>query len=80
VLGEDILVVDTLKAGDYERFAAARAVIARTGGKLSHGATLLRELKKPSAVIPDIDTSQKGRAVHYYNGQVAPAEQVSKSS
>ncbi len=70
VLGKDILLFDTLKAGDYDRFVQARAVIARSGGKLSHGATLLRELNKPSAIIPDVDTSLLGRYVRLVQGKI----------
>jgi hypothetical protein len=70
VLGKDILLLDTLKAGDYDNFAAARAVIARSGGRLSHGATLLRELQKPSAIIPDVDTSLLGSHVRFSQGKI----------
>jgi len=70
VLGKDILLLDTLKAGDYENFASARAVVARSGGKLSHGATLLRELQKPSAIVPDVDASLRGKYVHFSQGKI----------
>ena len=68
VLGEDILLLDTLKAGDYDRFAQAKAVIALSGGKLSHGATLLRELQKPSPIIPHANEFLPGQRVHYAQG------------
>lgn len=70
-VGVDILVVDALEPGHYEDYRKARAVIARTGGRLSHGATLLRELKKPSAVIPGIQVCD-GARVHYRDGRLDP--------
>ncbi len=79
IAGKDILLTDTLKAGDYERFVRARAVIARSGGKLSHGATLLRELQKPSAVIPDLDLSLQGQMVRYADGKLEVIRQLSDS-
>ena len=72
IVGEDILIVDSLDSGQYERYKLAKAVIARTGGRLSHGATLLRELKKPSAVIPDANTDGQlnGSKVRFENGRI----------
>ena len=72
VVGQDILIVDSLDSGQYERYKLARAVIARTGGRLSHGATLLRELRKPSAVIPDAnkDGQLNGSKVRFENGRI----------
>ncbi|MEM1000527.1 MAG: PEP-utilizing enzyme [Bacteroidota bacterium] len=63
VVGEDILVVDALEPGHYAEYQKARAVVSRTGGRLSHGATLLRELKKPSAVIGDLNGDLQGKRV-----------------
>lgn len=63
VVGEEILVVDALDPGQFENYRCHRAVIARTGGRLSHGATLLRELAKPSAVIPDFPRDLQGRRI-----------------
>lgn len=74
VLGKDILLVDTLDPGQYAFYKAARAVIASMGGRLSHGATLLRELRIPSAVMPDLDTAWAGQKVIYDNGRIALSE------
>lgn len=74
VLGKDILLVDTLDPGQYAFYKAARAVIASMGGRLSHGATLLRELRIPSAVMPDLDPAWAGRKVIYDNGRIALSE------
>jgi len=68
ILGKDILLEETLDPGRYADYQKAQAVIARMGGRLSHGATLLREFRKPSAIIPDADPSWKGREVHYQDG------------
>lgn len=68
ILGHDILLVDTLDPGHYADYQQARAVVVRMGGRLSHGATLLRELRKPSAVIPDADPSWHGARVRYQDG------------
>ena len=70
ILGKDILLVDTLKAGDVAQFAKARAVIGRSGGRLSHGATLLRELQKPSAIVPEVDETLLGQQVRYAEGKI----------
>jgi hypothetical protein len=40
------------------------------GGRLSHGSTLLRELRKPSAVMPDVDLAWLGREVLYADGEL----------
>jgi hypothetical protein len=40
------------------------------GGRLSHGSTLLRELRKPSAVIPEVDRNWLGREVLYRDGKL----------
>ncbi|MEO5796936.1 MAG: PEP-utilizing enzyme [Rhodoferax sp.] len=68
VLGDDILLVDTLDPGHYADYKNARAVVVRMGGRLSHGATLLRELRKPSAVLPDVDMRWRGERVRYHDG------------
>lgn len=70
IVGQDILIVDALEPGHYADYQKARAVIARTGGRLSHGATLLRELKKPSAVMPGADFPE-GSRVRYWDGEIA---------
>ncbi|MCD5997280.1 alpha/beta fold hydrolase [Pseudomonas sp. CDFA 602] len=70
ILGKDILLEDTLDPGRHAHYQTAQAVIARMGGRLSHGSTLLRELRKPSAVLPDIDLAWLGREVLYCDGEV----------
>jgi hypothetical protein len=76
IVGTDILIVDALESGHYERYRAASAVIARTGGRLSHGATLLRELRKPSAVIAgaNVDGSLDGARVRYADGALVQVD------
>lgn len=69
-LGQDILLVDNLDPGRYATYRTARAVIARSGGRLSHGATLLCELGKPSAVMPNVSESWRGQQVLYSNGHL----------
>lgn len=71
ILGEDILLEDSLDPGRHAHYQAARAVIARMGGRLSHGSTLLRELRKPSAVLPQADPAWIGREVLYCDGQLS---------
>lgn len=68
ILGQDILLEQTLDPGRHEYYRHATAVIARMGGRLSHGATLLRELRKPSAVLPDTDMAWLGQPVIYRDG------------
>lgn len=68
ILGRDILLEDTLDPGRHAHYQAAHAVIARMGGRLSHGSTLLRELRKPSAVLPQVDVTWVGREVVYVDG------------
>lgn len=70
VVGEDILLVHALEPGHYEQYQRARAVISRTGGRLSHGATLLRELKKPSAIIHDLEAFPAGTPAILRDGQL----------
>lgn len=70
ILGKEILLEETLDPGRYLEYQAAQAVIARMGGRLSHGATLLRELRKPSAVLPDVDFAWLGRKVAYQDGEL----------
>ena len=69
-VGEDIMVVDALEPGHYEAYKKAKAVISRTGGRLSHGATLLRELKKPSAIIGDLEKDLEGQIIKLVDGKV----------
>lgn len=71
ILGVDILLEDTLDPGRYAYYQQARGVIARMGGRLSHGSTLLRELRKPSAVLPAVDVSWMGRQVVLENGELS---------
>lgn len=68
IVGTEIMIVDALEPGHYEDYKQAKAVIARTGGRLSHGATLLRELKKPSAVMPLVPADLAGKRVRYADG------------
>ncbi|WP_122456378.1 alpha/beta fold hydrolase [Pseudomonas viridiflava] len=74
ILGEDILLEDTLDPGRHAHYQNARAVIARMGGRLSHGSTLLRELRKPSAVLPHVDPEWLGREVRYADGELTLIE------
>ncbi|CAM3261733.1 alpha/beta hydrolase [Pseudomonas floridensis] len=74
ILGADILLEDTLDPGRHAHYQNARAVIARMGGRLSHGSTLLRELRKPSAVLPHVDPSWLGREVRYADGELSLVE------
>jgi pimeloyl-ACP methyl ester carboxylesterase len=74
VLGKDILIEDTLDPGRYAHYQSAQAVIARMGGRLSHGSTLLRELRKPSAVMPFVDREWLGREVFYADGKLTLVE------
>ncbi|RMN78848.1 hypothetical protein ALQ56_00089 [Pseudomonas syringae pv. papulans] len=74
ILGEDILLEDTLDPGCHAHYQNARAVIARMGGRLSHGSTLLRELRKPSAVLPQVDLAWVGREVLYVDGELRLVE------
>lgn len=71
ILGQDVLLEDSLDPGRHDEYSKARAVIARMGGRLSHGATLLRELRKPSAVLPGVDPNWRGRRVIYRNGSLS---------
>ncbi|MCQ9423965.1 alpha/beta hydrolase [Pseudomonas sp. LJDD11] len=75
ILGQDILLEDTLDPGRHAHYQAAKAVIARMGGRLSHGSTLLRELRKPSAVLPQVDPAWLGQEVIYCDGVLRRAEQ-----
>ncbi|RMS20157.1 PEP-utilizing enzyme [Pseudomonas syringae] len=74
ILGDDILLEDTLDPGRHAHYQNARAVIARMGGRLSHGSTLLRELRKPSAVLPQVDLAWVGREVLYVDGELRLVE------
>ncbi|AKA23528.1 alpha/beta fold hydrolase [Pseudomonas chlororaphis] len=74
VLGVEILLEDTLDPGRHAHYQQARAVIARMGGRLSHGSTLLRELRKPSAVLPQVDPAWVGREVRYEDGHLSLLE------
>lgn len=70
VVGKDILVVEALEPGHLSQYEQAKAVVSRTGGRLSHGATLLREIEKPSAIVPDAPREWEGRHVRYDNGKL----------
>ncbi|MFK3774126.1 alpha/beta hydrolase [Pseudomonas sp. NPDC089406] len=74
ILGQDILLEDALDPGRHAQYQAARAVIARMGGRLSHGSTLLRELRKPSAVLPQVSNEWLGREVLYRDGELRLVE------
>jgi hypothetical protein len=74
ILGQDILLEDSLDPGRHAQYQAARAVIARMGGRLSHGSTLLRELRKPSAVLPQVSSEWLGREVQYRDGELLLVE------
>jgi predicted DCC family thiol-disulfide oxidoreductase YuxK len=52
-VGQDVLIVESLDPGQLEHYRKFKAVIARIGGSLSHGAILLRENAIPSAIITD---------------------------
>jgi pimeloyl-ACP methyl ester carboxylesterase len=69
-VGTDILLEDTLDPGRHAHYQKAQAVVVRMGGRLSHGATLLRELRKPSAVVPDAPQLLRGQRVRYEDGRV----------
>lgn len=70
ILGQDILLEDSLDPGRHADYQAARAVIARMGGRLSHGSTLLRELRKPSAVLPQVGSEWLGCEVLLHDGEL----------
>lgn len=76
ILGQDILLVDALEPGHFEQYRQAQAVISRTGGRLSHGATLLRELKKPAAVMSKVEDAWIGKQVLYADGKIEVAEET----
>lgn len=69
-------LADSLDPGRHAHYQNARAVIARMGGRLSHGSTLLRELRKPSAVLPQVDITWIGREVRYADGALTLVEQT----
>lgn len=68
VLGEHILLEHALDPGRWQHYRRARGVIARCGGRLSHGATLMRELGIPAAVVPSVDSAWVGCCVRLDNG------------
>lgn len=70
VLGEEILLEEALDPGRWQVYGAARAIVVRCGGRLSHGATLVRELGVPAAVIPDVDPRWRGQRVRFDQGQL----------
>ncbi len=80
ILGQDILLEHTLDPGRHEHYRQARAVIARMGGRLSHGATLLRELRTPSAVVPQVESAWLGQPVIYHDGTLSLAADASSSA
>ena len=63
VVGKDILITDSLDPGQYNYYQTFKAVIARMGGRLSHGAILLRELQIPSAIIPNTPKINDGAVI-----------------
>ncbi len=79
ILGQDILFEDSLDPGRHAQYQQASAVIARMGGRLSHGSTLLRELRKPSAVLPQVDNGWLGREVVYCDGELRLSHPDSQS-
>ncbi|MCP3752809.1 PEP-utilizing enzyme [Pseudomonas sp. SBB6] len=79
ILGQDILFEDSLDPGRHAQYQQASAVIARMGGRLSHGSTLLRELRKPSAVLPRVDHGWLGREVVYRDGELRLSHPDSQS-
>lgn len=74
ILGSDILLADTLDPGQHAHYRQASAIIARSGGILSHGSTLLRELKIPSAILPEVPSEWLGKRVCLNNGQLSLIE------
>lgn len=70
ILGKDIAFVEVLKAGDIENLQQYKGVVALTGGRLSHGATLLREFGITSAVIPQVSKDWLGRKVKLKGAQL----------
>jgi len=70
IVGSDIIVVDALDPGHIEDYIAAKAVISKSGGRLSHGATLLREKRIPSAIIPDISV-EMDQKITFNNGKIS---------
>lgn len=70
IVGVEILIVEALEPGHFEEYKKAKAVIAKTGGQLSHGATLLRELKKPSSINSGVELNIQGDFVRYTNGKI----------
>jgi hypothetical protein len=75
ILGEDIALVEVLKAGEIENLRRYKGVVAKTGGRLSHGATLLREFGIPSAVIPHVSSDWIGRRVKLQGAKLCLAEE-----
>ncbi|MCH8909013.1 MAG: hypothetical protein IH840_18180 [Candidatus Heimdallarchaeota archaeon] len=69
VIGQDLLIVETLQSHDFERFKQYKVIISKTGGKLSHGATLVRELKIPSAIIFGFE-AETGSRFEFENGKI----------
>ncbi|MGD8570781.1 MAG: PEP-utilizing enzyme, partial [Gammaproteobacteria bacterium] len=69
-IDHDILIVDSLDPGQLHRYKTFKAVIARTGGSLSHGAILLRENAIPSAIIPDAPALPANAAAHLHLNQL----------
>jgi len=70
VIDSDILVVDRLDPGKFRYYCRFKAVIARGGGYLSHAAILLRELKIPSAFVPDVPVLAPGTHLQFDNGKL----------
>lgn len=69
VIGEELLIVDTLQSHDFEKFKQYKVIISKTGGKLSHGAILVRELRIPSAIIFGFN-ADRGSRFEFDNGMI----------
>jgi len=70
VVDKDILIVDRLDPGKFKHYRGFKAIIARGGGYLSHAAILLRELRIPSAFIPDMPELLPGTQLEFNNGDL----------
>ena len=79
-VGTEILVVDSLDPGHYRVYQTFKAVIARLGGRLSHGAILLRELQIPSAIIPQLPLISDGTVICLNNDSISIRSRLSGAS
>jgi hypothetical protein len=55
-------------------YCYSSAIIARSGGILSHGSPLLSELQIPFAILPEIPSEWLGKRVCLNNGQLSLIE------